>query len=133
MAENTVADESLPARTDGAELSTREPERYLVPAVDIYETKAGLKLVADMPGVGKEGLHVRVDNGVLTIEGKPSFEAPAVATHEEFSLQSYFRQFQLNEEVDQDRIQADYRHGVLSLTLPRAEKAKPKQIPVKLG
>ena len=131
MAEKTVAAPEVqkPKTTE----STRNQERYLAPTVDIYETRDGLVVLADLPGVAKEGLDVRVDNNVLTIRGHARHAAPGDVTYREYELVNFFRQFELNEKVDQQRITADLKHGVLTLNLPKAEEAKPRQIAVQVG
>jgi HSP20 family protein len=132
MAENTVAtgsqDKSLPNRE-----GTRSQERYVTPPVDIYENGDGLVVKADLPGVAKENLDVRVENNLLTIRGKPSHIAPGEAVYREYELVNFFRQFELNERVDQSKISAELQHGVLSLRLPKAEEAKPRKIDVKIA
>ena len=110
---------------------TRADERYLVPPVDIYETEEALELVADLPGVSKKELDVRVENDVLTIRTKAEKSPPEELAYQEFGLRNFFRQFELSEAVNQDKIKASLKHGVLNLTLPKAEKAKPKRIEVK--
>jgi HSP20 family molecular chaperone IbpA len=131
MAENTV-DSSVPAEKESS-VPTRQPDRYLTPAVDIYETDDGLVLVADVPGVDKEGLNVRVDNGLLTLQGKLAHPQRANLAYEEYGLLHYFREFRLGDEVDDESIAAELRNGVLTLRLPKREQAKPKQIPVNVG
>lgn len=110
--------------------STREPERFLTPAVDIFETPEGLTLVADLPGVEKDGLTVTVERGTLTIEGRVPDTAKSEAAYREFSLGNYYRQFTLGNEVDRERITAELANGVLRLRLPRPEAHRPRQIPV---
>jgi len=134
MAEKTVSS-NVPARTqEQVPAATREPDRYLVPAVDIFETDAGLTLVADLPGIDKDGLSVKVEDDLLTIRGKASGKtAQKGLTYSEFELLDYYRQFELGELVDQAKIGAELKNGVLTLQLPKAEKAKPKQITVKVG
>jgi len=112
--------------------ATREDSRYLAPPVDIYETSEGLTVVADLPGVDKSDVSIRVENGILTIEGRPSHETTGTTILAEFGLLKYFRQFEITDEVDQDKIQAEFKNGVLTVRLPRAEKAKPRQIEVKV-
>lgn len=130
MPEKTVPatrEESQPA----AQEPTRNAERYLAPAVDIYETKEGLVVLADLPGVKLEDVGVRVDEGVLTIEGRTSHSPAATPVYQEFTLASFFRQFQLPEQVDVTAINASLDHGVLRLELPWAAKVKPRKIEVK--
>ncbi len=122
------------ARASGEKsLATREETRYIVPPVDIYETADALMVVVDLPGVDKDDVDVRVEENVLTIKGNADYEPPANLLIGEFGLQGYYRQFQLSDEVNQDRISAESKNGVLTIRLPKAEKSKPKQIKVKLG
>ena len=132
MAEQTVPIETGTQITEAKPIATREEERYLRPPVDIYETSDGLVVVADLPCVDKDGIDVRVDNGVLTIEGRANYTPVHDAYYSEFSVINFFRQFQLDEEIDQERISAELKHGVLTIHLPKAQKAKPKQISVKV-
>jgi HSP20 family protein len=105
----------------------------VAPPVDIYETPDGLVVLADLPGVAKEALDVRVDNNVLTLRGQARHAVPGEATYREYELVNFFGQFELNEKVDQQRITADLKCGVLTLNLPKAEEAKPRQIEVRVG
>jgi len=114
-------------------LATRDETRYVAPPVDIFETEDAIVVIADLPGVGKEDVDIRVDDGILTIKGKAKYSPPADLLREEFSLDGYFRQFQLSDEVDQEKISAETKNGVLTLHLPKAEKSKPRQIKVKIG
>jgi HSP20 family protein len=98
------------------------------------KTPEGLVLTADLPGVSKEGLEVGVNDGVLTISGKLAHVAPpGDPIYRECELTNFFRQFEIGEEIDRDRISAELKHGVLTLKLPKTERAKPKQIEVKVG
>ncbi len=129
-----TAENQAAARTSGEKsLATREETRYIVPPVDIYETADALTVVVDLPGVGKDSVDVRVEDNVLTIKGNADYEPPANLLLGEFSLQGYYRQFQLSDEVNQSRISAESKNGVLTIHRPKAEKSKPKQIKVKLG
>jgi len=132
MVERTIPAPSGQQVATGRE-STRAQERYVLPVVDIYETPDSLVLVADLPGVSKEDLDVRVNNDVLTIQGKSSHAAPGEATYREYELVNFFRQFELSERVDQGKIAAELKHGVLTLRLPKTEKARPRQIEVRVS
>jgi len=114
-------------------LATRDETRYMVPPVDIYETEDALVVVADLPGVDKDGVDVRVEDNILTIKGRAEYDLPANVLLGEFNLQGYYRQFQLSDEVDQSRISAESKNGVLTVHLPKAEKSKPRQVKVRLG
>ena len=102
------------------------------PPVDIYETPEGLVLLADMPGVEPSDLEVRIEENILTIQGRAKHAIDKEPIYREFELGNFFRQFELSDQVDQEKITARLRHGVLTMELPRAEKAKPKQIPVQV-
>ncbi len=137
MSEQTAvmtAEKQATARATGEKsLATREETRYLIPPVDIFETKDALTVVVDLPGVDKDNVDVRVEENILTIKGRAEYEPPANPLLGEFNLQGYYRQFQLSDEVDQSRISAESKNGVLTIILPKAEKSQPRQIKVKLG
>jgi HSP20 family molecular chaperone IbpA len=128
MAEQTVAapEAQKPPMTE----STRNHERYVAPPVDIYETRDGLVVLADLPGVAKEALDVRVDHNMLTIRGHARHAVPGEVTYREYELVNFFRQFELSEKVDQSQISAELKRGVLTLHWPKAQEAKPRQIEV---
>lgn len=129
MKESTVpakSEQRLPA-------DTREESRTLSPAVDIFENNEGLVVVADLPGVDKADVDVRVENDVLTLKGKVRSALPVEPHYEEYQLRNYYRQFQLSETVDQDKIKAEIKNGVLVIRLPKKEEAKPKQVTVKVA
>lgn len=132
MAEKTVATSSQ-EKSSPAREGTRSQERYVTPPVDIYENGDGLVVKADLPGVAKENLDVRVENNLLTIRGKPVHVAPGDPVYREYELVNFFRQFELNERVDQSKISADLKHGVLTLKLPKAEETKPRKIDVRVN
>jgi HSP20 family molecular chaperone IbpA len=130
MAEKTVPTAQDKALSNREE--TRSQERYVTPPVDIYENGDDLVVMADLPGVSKENLDVRVENNLLTIRGKPSYLASGDPIYREYELVSFFRQFELNEKVDQAKISAELQHGVLTLHLPKAQEAKPRKIEVRI-
>ena len=132
MAEKTVPvtqEKEVPASRE----ETRETEAHLHPPVDIYETEGALTVVADLPGVAKEDLSVNVDENVLTIEGRTKHIAGGDPVWAEYRLLNFFRQFQLPEEIDQEKINAELKGGVLTIQLPKAEKAKPRRIDVNVA
>lgn len=124
---------TVPEKREDKLPDTREETRTLVPAVDIFEIPEGLAVVADLPGVDKGEVDVHVENGVLTISGKAKDQTRGDSLCREFQLVNYFRQFQLSEQVDQEKIRAELKAGVLSVHLPKAEKAKPKKIGVNVA
>lgn len=112
---------------------TQPPESYFVPLTDVYETKDALVLVADLPGVGAEGLDVTVEDAVLAIHGRPrEAEKPAgKLLLQEFAVGPYYRSFQLPVDFDAEKIKASIKQGVLTLSLPKSERLKPRRIEVK--
>ena len=133
MAEKTVAPPNEGGAATQAKEGTRAQEQYVAPPVDIYEIPEGLVLMVDMPGVTTEGLSVHVHDDILTIQGRTQVSLPGQPIYREFELVSFFREFQLADTVDATKIKAEMRNGVLNLTLPKAEAAKPKQIQVQVG
>ncbi len=128
----TESPESV-SKTGDKTLATRDESRYIAPPVDIYETDDALVVVADLPGVGRDGIDIRVEDNVLTIKGRAEYSPQATLLRQEFHLEGYYRQFQLSDEVDQNRISAETKNGVLTIRLPKAERSKPKQVKVKMG
>lgn len=124
---------TVPQQQSQALPETREESRVLTPPVDIFETEEGLAVIADLPGVDKEAVEIRVENDVLTLSGKPNTGRPDTAIYTEFQLAGFFRQFQLSDRVDQEKIRAEVKNGVLTIYLPKAEKAKPKKIAVQVN
>lgn len=106
-----------------------------IPSVDVRETKDSLELQAELPGIDPKDVEVSVENGILTIKGCRKFEkATEGETYHrvERSFGSFERSFTLPTNVDNDKIHAVYRHGVLHLSLPKREEAKPKPISIKV-
>jgi HSP20 family protein len=124
--------EKQPATT--AAEQTREGPVY-EPSVDICEDADGLTVLADMPGVTPESLVVDLRENVLTLRGdvaKPEGEGETPVLRE-YGVGAFYRQFTLADSIDQSRIEARLKDGVLHLRLPKVEKAKPRQISVKKG
>ncbi|MFH1737418.1 MAG: Hsp20/alpha crystallin family protein [bacterium] len=133
-----MAEKTIPGPTEGNQdpakhEKTRGEERYITPPVDIFEEGETLKVVADLPGVDTESIDIRVDDNVLTIQAATVQLTPGKPVYREYELANYFRQFELSDALDTDRITADLRHGVLTLTLPKAEKTKPRQIAINVS
>jgi HSP20 family protein len=124
--------------TEKREVKTVQPEEtrglpYFTPLVDIYETDDSLVIVADMPGVNGKDVEIDLKDDVLTLQGKitPIQDKDATPLWREYEEGHYYRQFILSEIVDQNRISAEMSNGVLRLTLPKVERAKPRRIEVK--
>lgn len=110
------------------------PGRVFIPAVDIFETPQALVLVADMPGVSGDAVTLDLKENLLTIFGEvsPPPEKEALLA-QEYTIGDFYREFQVGELIDKDKIEASVKNGVLTLTLPKAEKAKPRRIEVISG
>ncbi|OQY36629.1 MAG: Hsp20/alpha crystallin family protein [Chloroflexota bacterium] len=113
---------------------TRECPSF-VPQADIYETDENIVVLLDMPGVEKDNISVGLEKNILSVNGYVDLEYPedyslALA---EYRYGDYERSFRVSDRVEQDNIEARYKDGVLRLTLPKAEEAKERKIPVKIG
>lgn len=106
------------------------------PAVDIYETEHELVVKADLPDIDPKDLDIRVENNILTIRGERKFEKKVSEENYlrvERSYGSFARSFTLANTVNSEAIKAEYQNGVLTLSIPKREEAKPKQIKVNVG
>ena len=127
---NRLFNETFDRSTDEGSLTTWSP------AVDIYETEQELVVKADLPDVKPEDLDIRVENNILTIRGERKFEKKVNENNYlriERSYGSFSRSFSLANTVNTEAIKADYKDGVLTLSIPKREEAKPKQIKVQVG
>ena len=124
---NRLFNEAFDRASDEANLTT------WAPAVDIYETEHELVVKADIPEIKPEELDIRVENNILTIRGERKFEKKVSENNYlrvERSYGSFSRSFSLANTVNAEAIKADYKNGVLTLSIPKREEAKPKQIKV---
>ncbi len=108
------------------------PVRMFVPASDIYENQDQLTVILEMPGVDRDHIDLRVEDGVLSVTGNLDFEKykGLQPLYTEYNVGNYKRSFRLSSAIDQSKIKAELKDGVLTLVLPKAEKAKPKTIQV---
>ena len=105
-----------------------------IPQVDIYEDSKVITVLADMPGVDKQGVTIDLKEDQLTINGKvESSEKGETLLHKEYEVGNYFRQFTMSDAIDRNKITAKMADGVLTLTLPQAEKAMRKKIEITTG
>ncbi len=111
------------------------PGAVFSPSVDIYETEQAITLLADLPGVRTEDLKIDLRDSVLTLIGEVQAMEGKDEQHliVEYGIGRYYRQFTLSEVIDQERIDAKLKDGVLTLTLPKVEKATPRTIAVTAG
>jgi HSP20 family protein len=129
-----MADKDLQVQ-EKQELQTRSESTrnvpIFVPTVDIYENEAGLTLLADMPGVAIENVDIDLEKDQLTIKGSvPADTMEGTALLREYVVGDYYRQFILSKEIDQGKIEAAMKDGVLKVFLPKVEAAKPRKIKV---
>ncbi|HWP12198.1 MAG TPA: Hsp20/alpha crystallin family protein [Ramlibacter sp.] len=108
---------------------------FIVPPVDVFEDESGITLLADLPGVSRDRLGVRVDGESLLLEATASTAQPEnmQLIYGEAQYPSYRRQFTLSRELDASRIEASLKDGVLKLAIPKLEEAKPRRIDVRVG
>lgn len=125
----TAGEPKAPARESG----TREGA-YFEPPVDIYETDEALILHADVPGATSEDVATHLEDNLLTLTApvKPVDEAWR-PVYEEYAVGHYVRQFRLGQQIDQGKITATLKDGVLTLVLPKVDAARPRRIAVKAG
>jgi HSP20 family protein len=106
---------------------------FIVPRVDVIEDSAGITLMADLPGVSKEALEIKVEGTSLTLEGKIKLETPQGldAVFAEVRASRYRRAFTLSRELDSSAIDAQLKDGVLKLRIPKLAEAQPRRIEVR--
>jgi HSP20 family protein len=109
------------------------PARMFVPAADIYEAENDLTVILEMPGVEKKNVNIDVADGVLSVEGRIDLTKyqGLQPLYTEYNIGHYSRSFRLSGKIDQNKIAAEMKDGVLSLKLPKIEEAKPRIIQVK--
>jgi HSP20 family protein len=112
---------------------TTIPARVFLPTAYIYETEDALNVVLETPGLEKNNVDASVENGVLKVEGRLDFSKyqGLQPLYTEYKVGHYSRTFRLSSKIDHNRIGAELRDGVLILTLPKVEEAKPITIQVK--
>jgi HSP20 family protein len=121
--ENLVRENNLRA--------TRQSERFITPPASVTESADGYMLELEMPGVGKDGLDISIENNELSIAGRrsnPRIEGTLV--HRESRPHNYRRTFEIDPSIDTGKISARITQGVVTLTLPKAEEVKPRRIKV---
>src|SRR4029077_4493054 len=106
-------------------------EEYVAPEVNIFETKEGYVLEAEMPGVGKDGLEITLEGNEITLVGRRNPETVnGEVLFRERRLADYRRVFELDPAIDTGKVAAKVEQGVLTLTLPKSEQVKPRKISV---
>lgn len=130
-----AAEQVKTSASTAAQAARRRDDYAIQPAVDILEDAQGLTLFADLPGVPREQLQLRVDKDRLIIEAEMQLDLPdgLKAGHVEVSRQFYRRAFTLSKELDAEQIGAELNNGVLRVRIPKAAHAQPRKIEIKLG
>ena len=124
---NTLVRENRSSAANGE----RAAEQFITPPATVLENADGYTLEVEMPGVNKETLEMWIENNELTIVGRRSIPAiDGTLLHRESRLENFRRTFELDPTIDAEKISAKIEHGVVSLTLPKAEQVKPRKITV---
>ena len=123
---------TLSANRGGSSAADREGQRAVLPAVDVFEDAAGITLLADLPGVPRDQLELKVEGDSLLIEGGVQTPTPEglEAIYAEVRVPRYRRSFTLSRELDTARIEANLKDGVLTLRIPKQAHAQPRRIAV---
>lgn len=122
---------SLVRENNGRAANRRESERFVTPPASIRETPDAYTLELEMPGVNKEGLEISIEKNELSIVGRRSAPAlPGTLLHRESRPHNYRRSFEIDPSIESGKIAARMHQGVVTLTLPKAEKVKPRKIAV---
>ena len=121
--------------TPPAEAAAARQEPSLLPPVDVIEDAAGITLYADLPGVPKDKLNLRVEGDTLSIDAEVALAVPQgmEPTHAEVQLARYRRAFTLSKELDAGKVSAELSQGVLRVRIPKAEHAQPRRIDVSVA
>jgi HSP20 family protein len=131
--DNSKGLQTVDRREVAATTEATRPGVLLTPPVDIFEDQESITVIADMPGVRPGQLTIDLHEGVLTITGRaePPAREQEISIFQEYRGGTFQRSFVLSEAVDQGKIQAILKHGILRLRLPKVERAKPRQITIK--
>jgi HSP20 family protein len=114
--------------------ATQTKTAAYLPSVDVHESPEAIVLTADVPGARPDGVDITFEENTLTLHATVAPRADQGharrAVHREYGIGDYTRQFTITEPIDRDRIKAGLTNGVLTVTLPKAESARPRKIPV---
>ena len=138
----TMVNQQSPAQQGGQQgeqqqgaVQQRQAGAILIPPVDVIEDTGGITLVADLPGVSRDNLHLRLDANSLTIEGELTLDAPQQmdSRYAEVRHRHYQRTFALSRDLDPDQAVAELKHGVLTLRIPKAQHAQARKIEINVA
>jgi HSP20 family protein len=131
-----VKEEDIMSDNKQAIQNTREQDtRSVMPRVDVFEDESGITLLADLPGVPRDNLELKVEGDTLLVEGtvQPLTPDGLEPVYAEVRVPRFRRSFTLSRELDSQRIDANLKDGVLTLRIPKAEHAQPRRIAVQGG
>lgn len=133
MSKTTELQKTTPTTPAPAERPSET--RALLPRVDVYEDDRGITLLADLPGVPRDQLDIKVDGDTLTIEGAVATTTPTglQPAYVELRVPRYRRAFTLSRELDTTHIEANLKDGVLNLRIPKQEHAQPRRVNVQVA
>jgi HSP20 family molecular chaperone IbpA len=130
-----MATDTMTAAPPSTEHETERAVRTVTPRADIFETDTAFVILADMPGVGPDGVELVADKDTLVVRGRVNGASTNVharqVEHREFELADYHRTFTLTEDLDSDGITGTLRDGVLRVEVPKSPRVQPKKIPVR--
>jgi HSP20 family molecular chaperone IbpA len=123
------------SRTTAEVATSPSDARFVVPRIDVLEDETGITLLADLPGVPRERLELKVEGDTLLVEGAVATPMPQQlqSVYAEVRVPRYRRTFTLSRELDASRIEANLKDGVLNLRIPKQEHARPRRIEVRAG
>jgi HSP20 family protein len=128
-----MAEEKLAKKEQSDVIRREQRPEYFRPAVDISETSEAIIMKFDMLGVDKEDVEITADKSTLTVIGNVNSEQPGEAVYQETRIGNYRREFTLPDDVNTGKISAEMNDGVLTIKIPKPEKAKPKRIKITSG
>lgn len=135
MEQNIMQPAEQALAPESAATERTRPRPVFRPRADIFETDAGITLVLEVPGVAADGVDITLEKRVLNIRARSRVLRPEAyrPLHAEYGEGDYERSFSLSEDIDASRIEAICNHGLLTLRLPKAEQAQPRQINVRVA
>ncbi|MFA3781731.1 Hsp20/alpha crystallin family protein [Melioribacteraceae bacterium 4301-Me] len=110
-----------------------EYEPWVAPLIDIYETDENFYLIAQMPGVTKDNIKIKLENGHLVIMGRIDYDSHVNRKYvlKEIESGNFYRKFKISDNINTDKIDAKLENGLLEVTLPKQEKIRPRRIDIK--
>ncbi len=129
---NTMTCTGTNAETCTTHDTIKRPQSYRAP-VDVYETDAAFRVIADMPGACSDTIEISIEDNTLTIDAevRDRYAALGSLRHQEYGVGDFHRSFRIGDGINADNISASYRDGILEVTLPKADVVKPRKIDIR--